>query len=556
MRALTLWLICVAGGASISAQTATVPVAAASQDPVAPSVPLLHSTSRNVILDIVVTDASGKPIRDLRENDFVVSEDKQEQTIHLTSSPVTDLSGRSSGRIGDYAAAAGEDGQNGRSDRNLDHPRTRNVILMDEMNVRFLDLAFARQRLAAFFESPVAKDQNFALMAMTTTQVILVHDFTTDKSALVDSVKKLPAVLPASAADNYVDQEKALEDLRRSVGVLETIAHALSGSPEHINLFWITSGFPTLSLIGSSGEIQFTFDELMRHASNLYLNARMTVYTIDSHGVEWIDSLPDHTQPGSGSTSGGNALLRGGSGGGNNGDQFTAQMDHMTSMQAVSNDLLGNMDARTGGRAFSNQNNIDAQLTEALEDGDSVYTIAYSPTNKNFDGAFRRISVKVSRPGLYARTREGYYALASGVDASPTVRRAQLASALDSPLPYRGLHVTGELAMVNKRPMLRVHVSAPEVEWNNDPTGVRIAQTIAVATYSKSNHPITSKQWQVTVSRPSRDDARELVYLLPFDVATGTARVRLVVADNGGIRMGTTDVPLLPEGIMGDRATR
>lgn len=47
-----------------------------------------------------------------------------------------------------------------------------------------------------------------------------------------------------------------------------------------------------MSLIGSSGEMQFTYEEVMRHASNLYLNARMTIYTIDSSGVQIIDSLP------------------------------------------------------------------------------------------------------------------------------------------------------------------------------------------------------------------------------------------------------------------------
>ncbi len=556
MRPLILCLLSVMSAISGFAQSPADSSPSVPAAPATSSVPLLHSTSRNVILDIVVTDASGRPVRDLKESDFVLKEDKQLQAIHLTSSPSSGVPDRSNIQLDRDAAIASEAGETLTGASGAEHARIRNVILLDEMNVRFLDLAFARQRLAAFFESAAARDQEFALMAMTTTQVILVHDFTTDKSALVDSVRRLPAVLPASAADNYVDQEKALEDLRRSVGVLETIAHALSGSSGHVNLFWITSGFPTLSLIGSSGEIQFTFDELMRHASNLYLNARMTVYTIDSHGVEWIDSLPDHTQPGSASRPGGNGFLRGGGGGVSDGDQFAAQMDHMTSMQAVANDLLGNMDARTGGRAFSNQNNIDAQLTEALHDGDSVYTVAYSPTDKNFDGAFRRISVRVNRPGLYARTREGYYALASGVDASPALRRAQLASALDSPLPYRGLRVSGQLSTENKRLMLRVHVSAPDVEWSNDPAGVHVAQTIAVATYSKSNHPIGSRQWQVTVSRPGRDDARDLVYALPFDVAAGTARLRLVVADNGGIRMGTTDVPLTSENSTGDRATR
>jgi VWFA-related protein len=40
----------------------------------------------------------------------------------------------------------------------------------------------------------------------------------------------------------------------------------------------------------------------------------------------------------------------------------------------------------------------------------SQYSIGYYPTNLRHDGKYRRIDVKVSRPGLYVQTRAGYYA--------------------------------------------------------------------------------------------------------------------------------------------------
>ena len=39
----------------------------------------------------------------------------------------------------------------------------------------------------------------------------------------------------------------------------------------------------------------------------------------------------------------------------------------------------------------------------------TVYSIAYSPANLNFDGRFRRIRVQVNRPDVGIRTRPGYY---------------------------------------------------------------------------------------------------------------------------------------------------
>ncbi len=40
----------------------------------------------------------------------------------------------------------------------------------------------------------------------------------------------------------------------------------------------------------------------------------------------------------------------------------------------------------------------------------SVYSVAYYPKNQDFDGAWRKVEVRVSRPGVTVRARPGYYA--------------------------------------------------------------------------------------------------------------------------------------------------
>ncbi len=40
----------------------------------------------------------------------------------------------------------------------------------------------------------------------------------------------------------------------------------------------------------------------------------------------------------------------------------------------------------------------------------SLYTLTYYPKNQNFDGKWRRLQVKIGRPGASARTRAGYFA--------------------------------------------------------------------------------------------------------------------------------------------------
>ncbi len=64
----------------------------------------------------------------------------------------------------------------------------------------------------------------------------------------------------------------------------------------------------------------------------------------------------------------------------------------------------------TGGKAFVNTNNLTAAIENAIEAGSNYYTVAYSPTNHNWNGSYRKIHVKVDRPGVTLAYRRGYYA--------------------------------------------------------------------------------------------------------------------------------------------------
>ncbi len=74
--------------------------------------------------------------------------------------------------------------------------------------------------------------------------------------------------------------------------------------------------------------------------------------------------------------------------------------------------VLRQLSQQTGGRAFfPNQlpdlSNVYGQIAEELS---SQYTLGYTPHNPRRDGAWRRIVVRVDRPNLTARTKQGYFA--------------------------------------------------------------------------------------------------------------------------------------------------
>jgi hypothetical protein len=56
---------------------------------------------------------------------------------------------------------------------------------------------------------------------------------------------------------------------------------------------------------------------------------------------------------------------------------------------------------------MSELNAIYGQISDELS---SQYTVGYTSKNGKRDGAWRRIVVRVNRPGLSARTKLGYFA--------------------------------------------------------------------------------------------------------------------------------------------------
>lgn len=62
----------------------------------------------------------------------------------------------------------------------------------------------------------------------------------------------------------------------------------------------------------------------------------------------------------------------------------------------------------TGGFAMDNSNDLRAPVARVMEDIRSHYEATYSPANRNLDGRFRRLEVRVTRSGLKVQSRPGY----------------------------------------------------------------------------------------------------------------------------------------------------
>jgi Ca-activated chloride channel family protein len=73
---------------------------------------------------------------------------------------------------------------------------------------------------------------------------------------------------------------------------------------------------------------------------------------------------------------------------------------------------LANLADYSGGMVFDalKMEDLGPAFDEIAHQLSSQYSIGYYPTNQKHDGKYRRVDVKVLRPGLYVRTKQGYFA--------------------------------------------------------------------------------------------------------------------------------------------------
>ena len=112
----------------------------------------------------------------------------------------------------------------------------------------------------------------------------------------------------------------------------------------------------------------------------------------------------------------------------------------------LSQDSLRSLSEETGGFAAVNSNDFTNAFTRVVKDNSGYYVLGYYPKDERRDGRFRRIQVKMSRPGLEVRSRRGYTAPRGKPPERPKAAAndqtsAQVREALDSPLPISGLRL-------------------------------------------------------------------------------------------------------------------
>jgi VWFA-related protein len=92
---------------------------------------------------------------------------------------------------------------------------------------------------------------------------------------------------------------------------------------------------------------------------------------------------------------------------------------------------LNELSNSTGGLFFNNTNNLRPAFERIETDLRNYYLIGYTPSNTTFDGRFRNIEVKLKRPNLTIAARKGYFAVRDPGGAAVNSWEAPVLGALE-----------------------------------------------------------------------------------------------------------------------------
>ncbi|MEW6321349.1 MAG: VWA domain-containing protein [Acidobacteriota bacterium] len=392
-----------------------------------------------VEIDVRVVDQAGRPVTGLTRDDFEVFDEGVRQQVRAFT-PVEAPVVHYPARIAEPDVASNERPFDGRL----------YLIVLDDLHTHPLRTASARRAVRAFLEEHFAANDRAAIV-VTSGRTDVSQELTGSRPALLAAVdrftgRKLRSSTlerldeyylwhdvrerrePGERIDDPLEYERA-RDARMALDTLTQASRWLAGVPARRKaLLYVSEGIDYDIHDVFENKEATSILAASRDAVAAAARGNVTIYGIDPRGLTQGDegievaSLPQ---------------------------EATIQLGPTTIRSEVQRgqDSLRTLADQTGGFALVNVNDLAAGFRRIVEDNSHYYLLGYEPTNTKRDGRFRRIEVKVKRPGVTVHARPGYQAPSDRRRAAVTEQPAgALGALLESPLPVPGLTLSGHAA--------------------------------------------------------------------------------------------------------------
>lgn len=541
-------VLVVVGGVALGSQSAT---------PTGPQTPTFRVNVEYVEVDAVVTDRDDQFVRGLTKDDFQIFEDGKPQTISTFS--IVDIPVERLQRPL-YAPTPIE--PDVKSNEQPFDGRIY-VMLIDDLHTYFARTPRVKSAAREFIQQRLGANDLMAVVH-TAGPSDASQEFTSNKRLLLAAVDRTFGRKLDSATLTKTEEYARTQELRRESGYKLTdrmeaerqanARQSLSALKNLAEWFSTIRGRRKAILFFSEG-IDYDLSNFQDAGASLILDetretlaaaarGNVSIYGIDPRGLTnladdtiTVGSFPDDTSLGLGNRSIQRELLL-----------------SQSSLRQLSDD--------TGGFAAVSRNDFSSAFDRIVRDSSSYYAMAYYPPSEKA-GKFHKIEVRVGRPDLRVRARQGYVTpkpvspetgkanVKSPAAATNSLMTPKLREVFDSPLPVSGLAMkvfatAFKGVAPNASVLLGVELRGRDLRL--DPTD-KIAVTYAVidpdgkvrasATSSLSMAIAPDAKTQIAVSG--------LRLLKRFDVPPGRYQVRVAAHDpgggNGGSVLADLDVP-------------
>jgi VWFA-related protein len=391
-----------------------------------------------VEVDATVTDLRGNPVRGLSKDDFQLLEDGKPQAISVFS--LVDIPIERAERPLFSPTPIEPDVKT--NERGFDGRVF--VLVLDDLHTHPLGSVRVRKAAHEFVDRYVGANDLVAVI-QTGGRLDGAQDFTSSRRLLDRAIDRFMGQKTRSATlgkiDQYVGQRgtpNASDPLRdpdeaergykarNTLETLESLSNwmaGIRGRRKAVVFFSEGVDYDITDPINNryASDIIQTTQDLIGAATR----ANVSIYSVDPRGLTAFgdDSMEIQSY----------------------GPDAPAELSNagLQSELRLSQDSLRVLADETGGFAAVNSNDMRSAFSRILDESSTYYILGYYPANDRRDGRFRKLEVRVTKPGVQVRARRGYVA-PKGKVAPPTAEASagtstELRDALNSPLPTSGL---------------------------------------------------------------------------------------------------------------------
>ena len=499
-----------------------------------------------VLTNVVARDAkTGELVRGLKQSDFSVYENgKQEristfdfETVEMAT-PLNEatISGLAVGSSANKAAvvARPEDLRNHRLI----------VMFFDLTSMQPEDLDRSVAAAQEFLRNKMQPADLVALVSLGNT-LKTDQDFTADKQALIKEVAVYNGTEGQGFAEGatantnqtedasgYTPDESEYNDLNtdRELFALKAVAKSLEKITEKKSLLYFSGGIQRDGIENQAS---------LRAAINAAVRANLAIYSVDTRGLQAVTPLGDAS---TGSLRGTGAF---------NGGSLTNNMKANFATQEV----MGTLSTDTGGKAFLDSNDFAPAFAQVQRDTSAYYAIGFRSSNPARDGRYRKLTIKVNRPGVKLEYRPGYYAPADFQHAGKEDRERDLEEQLASDLPATDMADYLDalyFRLDENRFFVPVSLIVPgsQIPFVKGSDKDKATLDIIGTVIDEAKRPIGQARETVKLNLDPALQARQknIQYTTSFNLPPGKYRLKFVVRENQTGQMGSFEAEItLPE---------